>query len=50
MVGLGGRVGWSHWVVGLGGGWLDYLEIRLTSVQLSWDLTELGKITSEKMQ
>ena len=34
----GGRVGWSGRV-----GWLDNLEIMLNSVQLSWNLTELGK-------
>ena len=39
--GSGGRVvGWSGRVVG----WLDNLEIMLNSVQLSWNLTELGNI------
>ena len=41
-----GRAGWSGWVVGLDGrvGWLDNWEIMLNSVQLSWKLTEIGKI------
>ena len=45
-----GRVGSGGRVVVSGGrvGWLDNLEIMLNSVQLSWKLTELGKIKNLK--
>ena len=38
----GGRVGKGRVGSGRVVGWLDKLEIRLNSVQLCWNLTELG--------